>query len=120
MNLIEILIICAIIGILASISLPLWRNIQPTLALNRASQELIAALRQRQQEAITENKIKFFDFDEFNLPESVVFEEISFPEEKVQFKSDGSVLKDGYVILKADDKTTKISISIAGYVKKEQ
>ena len=124
MNLIEILIICAIIGILASISLPLWRNIQPTLALNRASQELISSLRQTQQEAITKNlpagQEKFLNFDDFILPENVFFEEISFPEEKVQFKSDGSVLKDGYVILKADDKTTKISISIAGYVKKEQ
>lgn len=120
MNLIEILIICAIIGILASISIPLWKNYQPTIALNRASQELIVALRKAQQQAITENKQIFFDFNNFDLPEGVVFEKINFPpEEKVKFKSDGSVLKSGYVILKADSKTAKIIISPAGYVKKE-
>lgn len=119
MNLIEILIICAIIAILVGISIPLWRNYQPTLALNRASQELITALRQAQQQAITQNKQVFFDFNNFNLPEGVVFEKISFPEEKVEFKSDGSVLKSGYVILRADSKTATITISPAGYVKKE-
>lgn len=123
MNIIEILIICAIIGILAGISLPLYGNFKSTLALNRASQELISSLRQTQQQAITENpptgQEKFLDFEEFILPEGVVFAEISFPGKKVKFKSDGSVQKSGYVILKAGDKTTKISISISGYVKKE-
>jgi len=119
-SLIEILIICAIIAVLAGISMPLWSNIKPTLALNRASQELIVALRQAQQEAITKNKQVAFDFNEFTLPEGVVFEKIDFPpEEKAKFQSDGSVLKSGYAILKADSKTAKIIISIAGHVKKE-
>ncbi|MFH1392664.1 MAG: hypothetical protein ABIG90_03300 [bacterium] len=120
MSLIEILIICAIIGILAGISVPLWRNYQPALALDRASQELIVALRQTQQQAITQNKRQAFKFADFVLPEGVIFEEISFPpEEIVKFEPDGSVLKSGYVILRADSKTTKINISIAGHVKKE-
>lgn len=120
MNIIEILIICAIISILAGISLPLYGNFKSTLALNRASQELITALRQAQQQAITENGAIFFDFNAFILPEAVVFEEVKFPpEEKVKFKSDGSVLKSGYVVLKSGNKTAKIIISISGYVKKE-
>lgn len=119
MSLIEIIIICAIIGILATVSIPLWQVYQPTLALNRALQELISALRQTQQQAITQNKQVAFDFDQFNLPENVSFEEINFPEEKVKFQPDGSVLKAGDVILKSSSKTAKISISIAGYVKKE-
>jgi len=124
MNLIEMLIICLIIAILASISLPLYGNIKPKLALNSASQELISSLRQTQQEAIKQNlppgQEKFLDFDDVILPANVFFEEITFPEHKVKFQSDGSVLKDGYVILKAEDKTRKISISISGYVKQEK
>lgn len=119
MSLIEILITCAIIGILATVSIPLWRGYQPTLALGRTSQELIVALRQAQQQAITENKQIFFDFNEFALPESVMFESIDFPEQKVKFKPDGSVLKQGSVVLKADSKTAKIIISISGYIAKQ-
>lgn len=120
MSLIEILITCAIIGILATVSIPLWRGYQPTLALNRASQELIVALRQAQQQAIAENKQIFFDFNEFALPEGVMFESIDFPpEEKVKFEPDGSVLKQGSVVLRADSKTATITISPSGYVKKQ-
>lgn len=120
MSLIEILIICAIIGILAGISIPVWQNFKPTLALNSAAQELIVSLRQAQQQAITENKQTAFDFNSFALPDDVIFEEINFPpEEKVKFRADGSVLKSGHVILKSSDKTQKINISIAGHVSKE-
>lgn len=120
MNLIEILIICIIVAILAGLSVPLYGNFKSSIALNRATQELISSLRQTQQQAITENKQVFFNFNQFNLTQGVVFEEIAFPpEEIVKFKPDGSVLKPGYVILKANDKTVKITISPAGYVKKE-
>jgi len=119
MNLIEILIVCAIIGILAGISIPLWRSFQPKLALNRACQELITAIREKQQQAITKNTNQIFDFAQVVLPEEVSFQEINFTEQKIIFLPNGSVQESGNAILKADNNTAKINVSVSGYVKKE-
>jgi prepilin-type N-terminal cleavage/methylation domain-containing protein len=65
-TLVEILIVISIIGILAAISLPAFRNIQSALDLSGASRELVTDLRYAQQLTITEQIpycICFFPLD---------------------------------------------------------
>lgn len=94
MNIIEILIIIAIISIMTAISIPLWRNFAPTAKLNSARSQLISALQQSKQKAITENRNVSFDVrDDFTLEEGLIWQEITFPEEKIKFRPSGAVLK---------------------------
>lgn len=120
MNIIEILIIIAIIGIMTAIAIPLWRNFTPTAKLNSARSQLISALQQAKQKAITQNRNVFFDVqDDFALEEGLIWQEITFPGEKIKFRPSGAVLKNGKIVIEStkNNKTATIEVRPSGYIR---
>jgi Tfp pilus assembly protein FimT len=63
---IELLIVIAIIGILALIGLPVYKNISPNITLNSSVRDLASDLRYAQQLAVTEQKMYSVKLDSLN------------------------------------------------------
>ena len=139
-TLLELLTVILIIVILAAISIPAWRNIQPTLDLNGSVRELITDLRYAQQLAIAEQIIYGvrFDFEENKyqiikykktngiteeiiktkwLPPGINLEQVdNFSQ--AQFIPYGSVIERGEVCLvNIKNKIKTINIRPSGFVK---
>ncbi len=136
-TLLELLTVILIIVILSAISIPAWRNIQPTLDLNGSVRELITDLRYAQQLAIAEQivyGVRFnFEEDKYQiiqykggseniiktklLPDGITLEQVeSFAEAK--FTPYGSVIESGDVrLVNTQNKIKTIDIRPSGFVK---
>ncbi|MAG44474.1 hypothetical protein CL633_01135 [bacterium] len=138
-SLIEILIIIALIGILAGISFPIWRNASCSADLKNDTREIIAQLRLAQQNTITEQVAYLIRFDDlvnkyeliqnqeiiqaFNLKEDIRFKSINIQDEtqEIKFTSIGAPFAFGDITLESisslcQDKTSQIKITPAGYI----
>jgi len=120
MSLVEILSIIIILGIMASIALPTWRDLAPRIALDKAKQELISLLRQTQQQAITQNNTICFNIKkDFVLNEKLTWGNISFDNNKACFLPSGGAQSPGLVIIKTihNNKEKTIEVKPSGYIK---
>lgn len=139
-TLIEILIVIGIIVILAGISVPIFKNYQPTLQLNGAVRNLISDLRYAQQLALTEQieyclqfptnfptdrKYKIIQcsggqpLKEVSLPDKITnLSFTDFLDNQVEFNPYGAVKKSGTITLKNTKGDEKIiDVKPSGFVK---
>lgn len=136
MSLSQILISIAIIAILIGISIPIWRSFSPTIDLANTSQEIIAKIRQAQQQTITEQVAYGVAFDSVNnkyqylrleqvleektLPESVAITTVNLENNKIVFTASGAPINSGTIELtNSKGKTVIIEIKPSGYVRKQ-
>lgn len=138
-TLLEILTVIAIIGTLTLISMPIYRQIKPTLALSSVTRDIVSDLRYTQQLAVTEqnNYSVLFDqvFNQYtiiktetneiikeqNLNSGIsIYSTSGFSTSTVTFNVTGAALESGTItIINSNNATTTISVKPSGYVKIE-
>jgi len=136
-TLVEMLIVIAIIVILIGISIPVFRNFQPTLQLNGSVRDLVVDLRYTQQLTVTEQVnycVQFFlpekkyrivqCGDEEPILERFLPEKIKnlivtgFTNDEVEFNPYGAAKESGTITLEnTEDKTKTIKVRPSGFVK---
>ena len=135
-TLIELLIVLAIIGILVGVSIPVYRQFQPTIQLNGAVRTLVTDLRYAQQIAVTEQINHCFQLFltekkyqivqcgqtqpllEVVLPNEIESLSANFTDDKVEFNPYGAVKESGTIILENTKNQTKtIEVRPSGFVK---
>jgi len=62
-QLIQLVMVCAIIGIMAVIGVPVFTRYQPNIKLNAEAKQLISDLRYAQQKTVSEQKIYYIEID---------------------------------------------------------
>jgi len=142
LTLIESLVIIVIIGILALMGIPAFRNYQPTLQLSGAVRELVTDLRYAQQLAVTQqlqHAVCFFPFDDGykkeyqviqygecgvsewikkGMLEEVEINQVNFSNPEVIFNPYGAVKESGSItLINVKDSTTTIDIRPSGFVR---
>ena len=138
-TLIEILIVIGVIGILVGISIPVYRQFQPTLQLNGAVRNLVTDLRYAQQLAVTEQKehcVHFFpgqkeykiiqcqDPEAEEILKTISLQEIDsitiagdFINNEARYNPYGAVKEAGTITLKINEKAKTIDVRPSGFVK---
>ncbi|MDP2663903.1 MAG: GspH/FimT family pseudopilin [bacterium] len=137
LTLAELLIVIFIIGVLALIGYPAFKNFQPSIQLRSAARDLIGDLRYVQQLAITEQLeycLRVFTAEKkyqmFQCGETEILEEKSFPEKieqvtvsgltdnEVRYNPYGAVVEGGSIVLENSKSETKtVLVKISGFVK---
>lgn len=138
-TLLELTVICGIIALLSTISIPFLRQYQPSLKLNAEAKELAGNLRLAQQLTITEqvphqilfdfsgntySLLRFIDpsttetIQTVSLDDEIAFQSITgLTGNLVQFNSYGAVSEAGEAILVNNNgKTQSILIKPSGYI----
>jgi len=130
-QLIQLVMVCAIIGIMAVIGVPVFTRYQPNIKLNAEAKQLISDLRYAQQKTVSEQKIYYIEIDipgkEYSiikqetpatpiktivLDPEITFQEVSdLTDNKVVFNSFGAVSEAGEIIL-ANSQESIITINI--------
>lgn len=138
-TLLELLTVLAIIGIISVISMPIYRQIRPTISLNSETRDIVSNLRYTQQLAVTEQVNYSVAFDSLlnkytitntdtseiikdeTINSGITIDSISgFTNNAVIFNVTGAALESGTIILiNSNSVTTTISIKPSGYVKIE-
>jgi len=133
----EILIVIGIIVVLIGISIPVFRQFQPTLQLSGAVRTLVTNLRYAQQLAVTEQvnhclqlflterKYQIIQCDqtepllEITLPDEISsFSATGFTSNKIEFNPYGAVKEKGDITLKnTEGKAKTIDVRPSGFVK---
>ncbi|GAI16436.1 unnamed protein product [marine sediment metagenome] len=138
-TLIEMLIIIGIIAVLVGISIPVYRQFQPTIQLNGAVRTLVTDLRYAQQLTVTEQKehcVRFFPGDkEYKVIQcqdpgaekilrTISLQEIDsitvdgFSNNEVRYNPYGAVKESGTIVLENTKNQTKtIDVRPSGFVK---
>lgn len=137
-TILEIVIIIAIIGIVALISLPLIQSYRPTLKLNAVSRDLATDLRYAQQQAVTEQISYQVSLDLVGkkyqiikkndgavikttvLPNDITWSVMApgFTDNKIEFVLTGAVVEAGQIILtNQQNNSLTVDIKPSGYVK---
>lgn len=110
MSLIEILVLIAVLAVLLTISMPLYRVLGPKIELDNAYQEAIASLRQAQYQALeTQNSIAV-DVSIFSLVSSYDFA-------LTTFSPQGTPDNPNTINFQYNGKTKTIQISSSGYIR---
>jgi len=137
LTLAEVLIVIAISASLMLISIPLFRNFQPTLQLGSTARGIITDLRYIQQSTITEQVeycLKFFEverkyqiikcegeviIEEKFLPEEIIIITIDgFTDNIIRYNPYGAVAEEGTIMLENTKNATKtIEVKVSGFVK---
>jgi len=138
-TLLEILAVLAIIGIISLISMPIYRQIKPTIALNSVTRDIVSDLRYAQQLAVTEQNNYSVLFDDtfntytiFNTETNKIIKEESLKSDisiesinnltnnTATFNVTGAAIESGTItLINSNNATTTISIKPSGYVKIE-
>lgn len=137
LTLVELLIVIFIIGILALMGYPAFKNFQPGMQLRSAARDLIGDLRYVQQLAITE-QLEYClrvlpsekKYQMLQCGEAEILEEKSFPEKIVQvtvsgltdnevrYNPYGAVTEGGNIVLENSKSETKtVLVKVSGFVK---
>jgi len=138
-TLIEILIVIGVIGIIVVISIPAYRQFQPTLQLNGAVRGLVTDLRYAQQLTVTEQKehcVRFFPNDkEYKIIQcqdsgaeeilkTISLQEIDsitvandLSDNEVRYNPYGAVKEAGIITLEINGKIKIIDVRPSGFVK---
>lgn len=136
--LMNVMVVVAIIGFMATLSIPYIRNFQPTMELNAAKKEITSDLRSVQQTAVTQQVVYAVKFhvDQsgyeiikglenatstvkyVELPPGIDLEEIfDSDDDKVEFNFYGGVDESCQVILSnSQGKTGRVNIKPSGYI----
>lgn len=138
-TLIELTVVCGIIVLLTTISVPYLRKYQPNLKLNADARDMAGNLRLAQQLTITEQVPHLVDFDfsgnsysllrmtapsvtttvmTVDLDNEVAFQQVNgLTDNTVEFNSYGAVSEAGEVVLiNSNGKTMTIFIKPSGYI----
>jgi prepilin-type N-terminal cleavage/methylation domain-containing protein len=138
-SLIEMVIVLAIIGIITTIGLPVYRQIKPTLDLNAETRDIASDLRYAQQLAVTEQSNYTVEFDPVlnkytitnvetssvikhkNINDNISIQSITgLVSDTAIFNVTGAAVDSGVITLaNTNNATTTISIKPSGYVKIE-
>ena len=138
-SLTEILIVIAIIGLVTLISLPIYRQVKPTINLDSKTRILVSDLRYAQQLAVTEQMNYRVEFNQAlsqytirneatnavikteTVNQGIEIESINgLTDNTVIFNVTGAAIEDGSIILINDNNATStVSIKPSGYVKIE-
>lgn len=140
-TLIESLVIIVIIGILASMGIPAFKNYRSALQLSGAVRELVTDLRYAQQLAVTQqlqHAVCFFPFDDGykkeyqviqygecgvsewikkGMLEGVEINQVNFSNPEVIFNPYGAVKESGSIVLINVNTTKTIDIRPSGFVR---
>ncbi len=144
-TLVEILIVIGVIGVLVGISIPVYRQFQPTLQLSGAVRNLVTDLRYAQQLTVTEQKehcVRFFlenpenkeykiiqcqDLGAEEILKTVSLQEINsitvaddFSNNEVRYNPYGAVKEAGTITLELNGKIKIIDVRPSGFVKVTQ
>lgn len=137
---IELIIVLMIVGILATVTIPVISQFLPGIRLTGTTRSLTADLRVAQEKAVTsqnQNLIRFFPnvlppkyqlIEITNAVESIIREEIlpsdeimaidaSISNNQIIFSPDGGPSSSGNITLSLAGKTKIISVSPAGFIK---
>lgn len=134
----NVMVAVAIIGLMATLSIPYIRNFQPTLELNAAKKEITSDLRSSQQAAVTqqvvyaikfyvnENNYKILRKDSaatsvvksVDLPADINMEEIvNSGDNEVEFNFYGGVDEACQIILSnSQGKIGRVNVKPSGYI----
>lgn len=138
-TLIELIMVLAVIGLIALVSLPVYQKIKPDITLNSQTRDIVSDLRYAQQLAVTEqinysvvfdsllNKYKIINAVSGATLKSQNFHPLisiqlitGLTTETVTFNVTGASLESGDIVLINSGGATKtISIKPSGYVKIE-
>lgn len=133
----EILIVIGVIGVLIGISIPTYRQFQPTLQLSGAVRNLVTDLRYTQQLTVTEQKehcvrfgdkeykiIQCQDSEAEEVLKIISLQEIDsitiaddFSNNEVRYNPYGAVKEAGTIILEINGKIKIIDVRPSGFVK---
>jgi len=141
----ELIIVLAIIGMIAAITIPMMKNYLPSWQLSGSSRALVNNLRQAQEEAVTtqvQHRVKFFNptappvtYELFKIGATEPLEVITMPsnitvtgtdgvpldntfsDNQVIFSSDGGPSANGDIVITLGDVSKTINISPAGVIK---
>ena len=138
-TLIEMVMVLAIIGLIALVSLPVYQRIKPGLTLNSQARDIVSDLRYAQQLSVTEQINYSVIFDQAlnkymivnsasgatlksqNINPMISINSITgLTADTVTFNVTGAALESGDIILTSSNGNTKtIAIKPSGYVKIE-
>ncbi len=139
-TLIEMLIVIGVIGIFVGISIPVYRQFQPTLQLSGAVRNLVTDLRYAQQLTVTEQKehcirfsptenkeykiIQCQDTGAEEILKTISLQEIDlitiaddFSNNEVRYNPYGAVKEAGTITLEINGKAKTIDIRPSGFVR---
>ena len=141
----ELIIVLAIIGMIAAITIPTMKNYLPSWQLSGSSRVLVNKLRQAQEEAVTtqaQHRIKFFNptappvtyelskigatepLEVITMPSNITVTgtggaplDQTFSDNQVIFSSDGGPNANGDIVINRGEVSKTINISPAGVIK---
>ncbi|MCX6807088.1 MAG: GspH/FimT family pseudopilin [Candidatus Berkelbacteria bacterium] len=136
-TLIELMVVIAIIGTIAVMSIPSLSRFSHSIKLSGAAKELVVEIRKAQQMAVTEqinhqvsldqtqNKYQVIKkstpeviVKEIQLPSTITFLSISLSPHEVSFNAAGAPSQSGTIqIVNRYNKTITIEINPAGFIK---
>ncbi|MFA5029257.1 MAG: GspH/FimT family pseudopilin [Patescibacteria group bacterium] len=136
-TLLDLIAVLAVIGILAAISFPIYKQLRPNLALNSTSRQIASDLRYAQQLAVTEQVVYSVSFNQLQNsysiiktnPETTLKTVVINPQITIQsinnltadtasFNATGAAGESGSLVLvNSANRTITIEIKPSGYVK---
>ena len=139
-TLLEIITVLAIMGIVMTISIPVYRQIQPNIELSATARQITTDLRQAQQLAVTEQVIYSVEFnivdssyEIINTDSEQVFKQetisanikinsiTDLTDDTVSFNATGAALESGTITLtNRKNASSTIEIKPSGYVRISQ
>ncbi|MFA5318380.1 MAG: GspH/FimT family pseudopilin [Patescibacteria group bacterium] len=140
-QLIQLIMVCAIIGIMAVMSVPLFTKYRPDAQLTSAAKQLASDLRYAQQKTVSEQQIYYIEITPLNKEYSIIktadpgeiiktvsigqditFQEISgFTDNKIIFNSYGAVSESGDIILSnLQENAITVQVKPSGYIKLQE
>jgi len=140
-QLIQLIMVCAIIGIMAVVSVPFFTKYRPDAQLTSVAKQLASDLRYAQQKTVSEQQIYYIEISPLAKEYSIIktadpgetiktvsigqdinFYNISdFTDNKIIFNSYGAVSESGEIVLSnLEEHTITVQVKPSGYIRLQQ